>query len=62
MVVLMGRRLGDGKVVDGGAISGTVIYDMVASRRCDIGYGRMTSGVVVAGAIASGIVDSSRGV
>ena len=33
MVVFMGRGVGDGKVVDGGAISGTVIYDMVASRR-----------------------------
>ena len=61
MVVLMGRRVGDGKVVNGGAISGTVIYDMVASRRGDIGDGRMTSVVMVAGAITSGIVGSSRG-
>ena len=62
MVVSMGRGGGDGKVVDGGSISSIVIFDMVASRRGDIGDGRMTSAVMVAGAIASGIVDSSRGV
>ena len=51
MVVSMGRRVGDGKVVDGGAISGTVTSDMVASRRGDIVDGRMTSAVMVVGAI-----------
>ena len=51
MVVSMGRRVGDGKVVDGGVISGTVISDMVASRRGDIVDGRMTSAVMVVGAI-----------
>ena len=61
MVVSMGRRVGDGKVVDGGAILGTVIYDMVAFRRGDIGDRRMTSAVMVAGAITSGIVDLSKG-
>nr|CAN62345.1 hypothetical protein VITISV_006920 [Vitis vinifera] len=57
----MGRSGGDGKMVDGGSISGTVISDMVASRRGDIGDGRMTSTVVVAGAITSDIVGSIRG-
>ena len=37
-----------------------MISDMVASRRGDIGDGRMTSTIVVAGAIASDIVGSSR--
>ena len=60
MVVSMGRGVGDGKVVDGGATSGTVISDMVASRRGDIGDGRMTSTIVVAGAITSDIVGSRR--
>ena len=60
MVVLMGRRVGDGKVVDGEAISSTMISDMVASRRGDIGDGRMTSAVMVAGAITSSIVGLSR--
>ena len=46
MVVLMGRRVGDGKVVDGEAISSTMISDMVASRRGDIGDGIITSGIV----------------
>ena len=46
MVVSMGRGEGDGKVVDGGSISGTVISDMVASRRGDIGDGIITSGIV----------------
>ena len=49
------------KWVDGGVISGIVISDMVAFRRGDIGDGRMTSVVMVAGAITSGIVGSSRG-
>ena len=49
MVVSMGRCVGDGKVVDGGAILGTVISDMVASRRGDIGDGRMTSAIMVGG-------------
>ena len=62
MVVSMGRGVGDGKMVYGGAILGIVISDMVAFRRGDIGDGIMTSAVMVAGAIASGIVDSSRGV
>ena len=44
------------KVVDGGAILGTVISDMVASKRGDIGDGRMISIIVVAGAITSDIV------
>nr|CAN82233.1 hypothetical protein VITISV_005123 [Vitis vinifera] len=52
----MGRCVGDGKVVDGGAILGTVISDMVASRRGDIGDGRMTSAIMV----ACGVVVSSR--
>ena len=56
MVVSMGRGVGDGKVVDGGVISGTVIYDMVASRRDDIGDRRMTSG-----AITSNIMGTRRG-
>ena len=56
MVVSMGRGVGDGKVVDGGVISGTVIYDMVASRRDDIGDRRMTSG-----AITSDIMGTRRG-
>ena len=60
MVVSMGRGVGDGKVVDGGAISGTMISNMVASRRGDIRYGRMTSDVVVVGAITSDIVGSRR--
>ena len=49
MVVSMGRRVGDGKVVDGGVISGIVISDMVASRRGDIGDGRVTSAIMVGG-------------
>ena len=53
--------MGDGKVVDGVVISGTVIYDMVVSRRCDIRYGRMTSSVVVTGAITSDIMGTRRG-
>ena len=53
--------MGDGKVVDGGVISGTVIYDMVVSRSCDIRYGRMTSSVVVIGAITSDIMGTRRG-
>ena len=61
MVVSMGRGVGDGKVVDGGAISGTVISDMVASRRGDIGDGRMTFVVVVVDAITSYIVGSRIG-
>ena len=34
---------------------------MVASRKCDIGYGRMTFTIVVTGAITSNIVGSIRG-
>ena len=49
MVVFTGRGVGDGKVVDGGAISGTMISNMVASRRGDIGDGRMTSAIMVGG-------------
>ena len=60
MVVSMGRGVGDGKVLDGGAISSTMISNMVASKKCDIGDGRMTSAVVVAGAITSDIVGSIR--
>ena len=60
MVVSMGRGVGDGKVVDGGAILGTVIFDMVASRRGDIGNRRMTSDIVVVDAITSDIVGSRR--
>ena len=60
MVVSMGRGVGDGKVVDSGAISSTVISDMVASRRGDIRDGRMTSTIVVAGAITSDIVGSGE--
>ena len=37
-------------MVDGGAISGIVISDMVAFRRDNMGYRRMTSSVVVFGA------------
>ena len=51
MVASMGRGVGDGKVIS----------NMVASRRCDIRDGRMTSDVVVAGAITSYIVGSKRG-
>ena len=48
MVVSMGRGVGDGKVVDGGAISGIVISDMVDSRRGDISDdGEVTCGIVV---------------
>ena len=61
MVASMGRGVCDGKVINGEAISGTVISDMVAFRRDDIGDGRMTSVVVVAGAITSDIVGSRRG-
>ena len=61
MVISIGRGVGDGKVVDGGAISGTVISNMVASRKCDIGDERMTFTIVVAGAITSDIVGSMRG-
>ena len=60
MVVSMGRGGSDGKVVDGGAILGTMIFDMVASRRDDIGNGRMIFIVVVASAITSDIVGSRR--
>ena len=60
MVVFTGRGVGDGKVVDGGAISGTMISNMVASRRGDIGDGRMIFDVVVAGAITFDIVGSRR--
>ena len=59
MVVTMGRGVGDGKVVDGGTISCTVIFDMV-SKRGDIGDARMTFGVVVSGAITFDIVVSRR--
>ena len=47
MVVSMGRGVGDGKIVDGGAISSVVISDMVPSRKDDVGDGEMTSSVVV---------------
>ena len=60
MVVSMGRGGSDGKVVDSGSISGTVISDMVTSRRGDIGDGRMTSTIVVAGAITFDIVGLRR--
>ena len=61
MVVSMGRGVGDGKVLDGGAISSTMISNMVASKKCDIGDGRMTSGVMIADAITFNIVGSRRG-
>ena len=61
MVVSMGRGVGDGKVVYGGAILGIVISDMVAFRRCDIGDGKMTSGVMIADAITFNIVGSRWG-
>ena len=48
-------------MVDGGAISGTMISDMIAFRKGDIGDERMTSNVVVAGAITFDIVGSRRG-
>nr|CAN73199.1 hypothetical protein VITISV_014080 [Vitis vinifera] len=60
-IVSMGRGVGDGKVVYGGAILGIVISDMVAFRRCDIGDGKMTSGVMIADAITFNIVGSRRG-
>ena len=60
MVVSMGRGVGDGKVVDGGAISSTMIFDMVTSKRDDIEDGRMTSNVVVSDAITSDILASRR--
>ena len=56
MVVSMGRGVSDGKVVEGGAISRTMIFDMMASKEGDIGYGRMTFGVVVFGSITSDIM------
>ena len=56
MVVSMGRGVGDGKIVDGGAISSVVISDMVPSRKDDVGDGEMTSSVVVSDAITYDIV------
>ena len=60
MVVSIGRSVGDGKVVDGGAISSIVISDMVVSRKSDIGDERMTFDVVVGGAITFDIVGLRR--
>ena len=60
MVVSMGRGVGDGKVVDGGAISSIVISDMVVSRKSDIGDEKMTFDVVVGGAITFDIMGSRR--
>ena len=47
-------------MIDGGVISSIMISDMVASKRGDIGNGRMTSDVVVAGTITSDIMNSRR--
>ena len=55
MVVFIGR--GGGRWWDD---LSTMISDMVASRRGDIGDGRITSTVVVVGAITSDIVGSRR--
>ena len=60
MVVSMGRGVGDGKIVDGGAISSVVISDMVPSRKDDVGDGEMTSSVVVSDAITYDIVALRR--
>ena len=56
IIVSMERGVGDGKVVDGGAILSTVIFSMVASRRSYIGYGKMTSSVMVFNAITFDMV------
>ena len=61
MVVSMGKSVGDGKVVNGGAISSTMISDMVAFRKANIKDGRMTYGVVVSSAITFDIVALRRG-
>ena len=56
----MEEGLGVGGVVDDEAIASTVIFDMVPSRKRDIGDGRMTSNVVVFDVITSDIVAFNR--
>lgn len=53
MVVSMGRDIGDGRVVDGGMVFSTMIYDMMASRLEDKQDGRMRSSVVISTMISS---------
>ena len=52
--------VGDGRMVDGGAIFGIVIYDMVTLRIHEIGDGRMTYGVMISSAITSYIMASRK--
>ena len=52
--------VGDGRMVDGGAIFGIVIYDMVTFGIHEIGDSRMTYGVMVSSAITSYMVASRK--